>query len=502
MALRRCSIESCGNPADRSIGSCMICAKHLCGDHLRAADAHTCPSVDRDPEAYYAALGAANKHHLEALLRKINVKALQSAASRARQDIPCRIPAFADHINDPATRTAVVSSQCGGQNCHVDIEFADGVIWIARIRLEHPLLPPPGVQARIFMSEVATFEFLARTRVPAPRVYGYELEAPGNFVGTSYILMEKLAGKPLDWNSANAEQRARVMEQLADVYLELERHPIPLAGSLFPLSSGVAELGGPRVQVGIFAQAPCFETPEQDGGLGPFETLEAAYTALIRQQLQAIANHEISRLPVDNYLSFLWQLNALSELVAESASRTGPFYLKHFDDKGDHILIDDDYNITGLIDWEFASAEAKELAFSSPCMMWSVDEFFDGDNSLSEDEVRFAAIFEQRGRRDLGEMVRGGRRWQRYLLFLGGIPRDMAEFEALFQALRKSFVVGEEESAAISSYADWKAGALTGFAKGDAQLQALMQDERGGLGGGKAERRKATKPINGPTMLP
>jgi len=154
------------------------------------------------------------------------------------------------------------------RNCHVDIEFADGVIWIARICLDDPPLRPPGIQARIFLSEVATLEFLARTRVPVPRVYGYELESPGNPVGTSYILMEKLAGKPLDWNRANAEKRARVMEQLADVYLELEKQPIMLTGSLFPLS-GVTELG--QVQVGSFAQAPCFETPEQ--GLGPLRRL-------------------------------------------------------------------------------------------------------------------------------------------------------------------------------------------------------------------------------------
>ena len=28
------------------------------------------------------------------------------------------------------------AEQCGGQNCHVDVEFADGVTWLARIRLE------------------------------------------------------------------------------------------------------------------------------------------------------------------------------------------------------------------------------------------------------------------------------------------------------------------------------------------------------------------------------
>lgn len=398
---------------------------------------------------------------------KINVKALQLAASRARENIPCWIPAFDNHV-DPVARLDLVSSRCGGQNCHMDIEFADGVTWIARIRLDDPLLPPPDIQAHIFSSEVATLKFLVRTRVPAPCVYGYELGSPGNAVGTSYILMEKLAGKPLDWNRANAEQRAWVMEQLADVYLELEKHPIPLMGSPCQLSE-VAEFD--RVQIGSFAQVPCFETPEQ--GLGPFETLETAYTAIIRQQIRTLANHEVNSLPVDNYLAFLWRLNALKELTAGSASREGPFYLKHYDDKGDHIMIDEEYNITGLIDWEFASAEAKELAFSAPCMMWPVGKFYDGDNSLAEDEVRFATIFEQRGRQDLGEMVRGGRRWQRYVFFLGGgIPRHMAEFEPLFQGLRKSFM--GEDMAVILSYADWKVSVLDGLAKGDDQIQALI----------------------------
>lgn len=80
MALRRCSIPACRNPADRYIGSCMMCAKHLCSYHLQSV-AHTCPSYvcrrmteesldhrtkpktnpppripqARDPEAYYPA---------------------------------------------------------------------------------------------------------------------------------------------------------------------------------------------------------------------------------------------------------------------------------------------------------------------------------------------------------------------------------------------------------------------------------------------------------------
>ena len=58
------------------------------------------------------------------------------------------------------------------------------------------------------------------------------------------------------------------------------------------------------------------------------------------------------------------------------------------------------------------------------------------------------------------------------------MPRDLAEFKPLFQGLRRSFLAGGDDKATISSYEEWKQGALAGFAKGDGQLQALMRDEK------------------------
>jgi hypothetical protein len=438
---------------------------------------------DTDPVTYLARLDVAKRRHLEALLSKVNAEALASIATRARNGMLCRIPALAAERR-PAARAAMAAAQCGGQNCHVDVEFADGVVWLARLRLDGPLPPPPpAVQARIFLSEVATLEFLARTRVPAPRVHAYALAAAaGNAVGVSYMLLDKLRGRPLDWAGASAAQRAAVLEQLADVYLELERHPLPLTGSL--VAPGVARAAGGAApsnaepRVGAFAQPACFETA--DKALGPFGTLDAAYTAIIQQQLHTLASNEVSGRRVDNYLTLLWRLAVRPDLVARSASRRGPFYLRHFDDKGDHILVDNEFNITGIIDWEFASAEAKELAFSSPCMMWPVGDFYDGSNALAADEQRFAAIFDKRGRADMGNIVRGGRRWQRYLFFLGGgLPSDLAELRSLFDGLRRSFAGPEEEDkGAVVPYETWRQDAMAKFAKKYVALQTLARDER------------------------
>ncbi len=226
---------------------------------------------DDNPKAYYAAYDAAKRSHLTNLLARINVTALEQAASRARNRIPCSIPALSKHL-EPSTRADLVSRQCGGQNCHLDVEFADGATWLARVRLNDPLLPPPAVQSHIFLSEVAALQFLETTGVSAPRVYAYELGSPDNAVGISYVLMEKLGGKQLDWSGAVTEQRTRVMEQLADVYLELEKHPIPLKGSLIPASG--RPVTDELINVGGFAQTPCFISP--DHALGPFQALEAA----------------------------------------------------------------------------------------------------------------------------------------------------------------------------------------------------------------------------------
>lgn len=466
----------------------MICAQHLCFQHLKPTY-HPCPprvsaalaeiqfsKLYRSrlilktqlsaSEDYFAQYAVAKQQYLQRLLDKVNVEGLKHTASLIRNGVPCRIPAL--ECNDgPASRQDAVLRQMGGQNCHVDVDFDDGVTWIARIRLEDPLLPPPGVQSHVFLSEIATLKFLAKTSVPTPKVYHYQLKGSENIVGTSYALMKKIPGKPLDWNEASEEQRRKVMDQLADIYLELERHPLPMTGSLVPADR---DCNQPRVAG--FAQKPCFKTPEEP--LGPFSTLREAYTAILDQQLRTIDNHEISSLPIDNCLAFMWQLSAIDTLVDSSMSNKGPFYLKHQDDKGDHILVDDNHNITGIIDWEFASAEAKELAFSSPCMMWPVEEFYQGHNHLSKDEMFFAAIFASRGRNDLSEMVMQGRRWQRFLFFLGSIPHDKDEFEALFQGLRRAFVcLGEPE---VCTYTAWKEMALKTYS-GDVRLESILRDE-------------------------
>ncbi len=93
----------------------------------------------------------------------------------------------------------------------------------------------------ILRSEAATMGYLQRhTRIPTPKMFGWACESdPDNALGVGYILMEKLDGKALDWQAATPAQKEKIMQQLVDIFLEVEKHPFEAMGSLVS-SSGDA----------------------------------------------------------------------------------------------------------------------------------------------------------------------------------------------------------------------------------------------------------------------
>ncbi|QSS50860.1 hypothetical protein I7I53_06026 [Histoplasma capsulatum var. duboisii H88] len=99
----------------------------------------------------------------------------------------------------------------GNQNCHAEITFDDNVKWIARFRLARTSSPPREVRDWILRSEAATTIYLQQhTCIPTPAIFDWACESdPGNPLGVDYILMEKLDGKPLDWQGgySSAERK-------------------------------------------------------------------------------------------------------------------------------------------------------------------------------------------------------------------------------------------------------------------------------------------------------
>ncbi|KAJ2906478.1 hypothetical protein MKZ38_001459 [Zalerion maritima] len=316
---------------------------------------------------------------ISALIDSINDDALRERAETLRHGMKCT-------VSLPVANQAYLNMDIvGGRNYHGLIVFEDGKAWLARFRLPNHNAPP--VEERNFdrCSEFATYRFLAEAGVPVPRVYDCaDDEDPSNTVGAGYILVEKLEGRPLAWHEVDQAQREKVMYQLAAIYAQLEKHPLGALGRLQPssLSTGQPEVG------------PAFFDYNSSGRLvpfGPFDNMDDYYKALIQHKIGLIKTGEIAPFaPLDQYLVYRSLLDCLPR------DEQGPFFLRHIDSRDVNFLVDLDYNITGIIDWELAIVTAKGAAFQSPLLMYNLGELYhEGLSTPSENEKRFAKILQE-----------------------------------------------------------------------------------------------------------
>jgi hypothetical protein len=221
------------------------------------------------------------------------------------------------------------------------------------------------------------------------------------------------------------------------VFLKIEKHPFDRIGSLVPSKSE-----GAAFEVQGIAQSTLDMAELSGRALGPFEYSTVAARTVIESYLGMIANREIGTDYLDDILlAHRFRLDIIDGICKESQPRE-KFCLKHPDDKGDHILVDESFNIVGIIDWEWTRTVSKEEAFSSPCIMWPVGGFYEGSNELSGEEVWFVEIFRERGRNDLADCVMQSRKIQRFYFAFGpdsGAHGDRKTFMDSFAGLRGVF---------------------------------------------------------------
>ncbi|KAJ6050201.1 uncharacterized protein N7446_005561 [Penicillium canescens] len=410
-----------------------------------------------DEKNYDPAAVRAEQEEVAKLLAKINVAALTSRASYLRNGIGCSILQKLQY--DPSTRNSVM----GGMNYHVEISFEDGISWLARIRRFNVTSPPLKLQEFIMRSEVATLEFLRETKIPAPKVFDFCLDE-ANPVGVRYILMEKMPGKSLSWSDATKEQRMKVIDQLADIYVELQAHPFAMMGSLDKIGS--------KFVIGPFARESLADFGKSGlEMLGPFSSLEEYYSAHIELILDLIVRQEAyANRPVDAFLIHLYLQENILAILPDASLDDGKFYLKHADEKGDQILVDDQFRITGIIDWEWAHTGPKSAVFNSPIVLLPLAEFYEGGNCLGGEELAFSHLLETKGHPDLGDIVKKGRLLHRLQFCCGYDLPDWNGYKDIFMGLVRA--LRNDGDSNILDYETWKAEAMERY-RSDHRLKGL-----------------------------
>lgn len=321
-----------------------------------------------DDEAWLAA----QTRELTALQNKTNHEALLRRASALSGGKSCHLD-----DEDPLGRSLM-----GSMHVHRQVLFDDGSVWLARILRENYTSFSNKLSNDILLSECATLTWLERVDIPTPKLHGYGLrDDPANDVGVAYMLIERLPGQPFDAHAASQQQKDKVLGQWAEVLCALGGHTFSSLGSLQFMSDGT-------VDVGPVASDRTGTLPP----MGPFNRARDLYSSWARSYRDLVAEKQLfPNFSTEAYLMF----SHIAKKVEDGAwldqwnhLDTGPFFLKHVDDKGDHILLDDDYNITGIIDWTFARVVPAYEAFGPSLITADNNALFDGEVGLSrEDEV-------------------------------------------------------------------------------------------------------------------
>jgi hypothetical protein len=309
------------------------------------------------------------------------------------------------------------ASLVGGMHVHLPIRFSDGTIWLARILRHNFTSFSDELSNEILISECATLKWLEKVEeIPSPRLHAYGLRGDaGNEVGVAFMLVDMLPGEPFNKVTATEAQRQKVYTGLGTILTALSRYPFHCIGSLILENDGSSQIGpvtGDRT--GTLSR------------LGPFSNATDYYVALADEYLRLIADRQLfADYPSDAYLMF----KHLRELASkgqcngfEEALDTGPFFLKHMDDKGDHILVDGDFNITGVIDWSFARLVPAYEAFGPSLVTADMDALFSGQTGLSHDDQLLASATEAIG----SPIARFARFTDRVRRFTFGIGMGMA----------------------------------------------------------------------------
>ncbi|KAK3312426.1 hypothetical protein B0H66DRAFT_644633 [Apodospora peruviana] len=227
-------------------------------------------------------------------------------------------------------------SLTGCANYHARIRFDDAGIqtWLLRVPrvTGFAVSFPVPLAEYLIRSEYATLILLETPAVPAPRAFSFGIPSQGadHGVGVCFLLMEELPGKPWDGRG----DPAKIWSGLAGIYAELGKHPFSKAGSL-----SVERIDDPPLVSAVAS--------DRFVCLDPYDPFDSAATYYAR-----LGRALYPQFPANAYLVYLFLRDGASATILfDDSSDNNEFFLRHVDDKGDHLLVDGDCNITGIIDW-------------------------------------------------------------------------------------------------------------------------------------------------------
>ncbi|KAJ2077742.1 hypothetical protein H4R24_004947 [Coemansia sp. RSA 988] len=220
-------------------------------------------------------------------------------------------------------------------------------------------IPKHDVPQGVLESEILSVAYVAEnTSIPVTRVLAYDFST-ANPIGVPYVIMHRMPGEPLadHWVHLGARQKRRVLDQIAEIVVQLSRLSFPAIGSLTIANDSLAI--GPLLHArqceNGYMQLDSFSTDSDERGshrYGPFTSTHAYYHAMIQASLDAL--QVLEGYPVGESSLSQIELETYASLVNQFVINDGCFVLMPESLDFHHFLINPQTcNITAVVDWTF-----------------------------------------------------------------------------------------------------------------------------------------------------
>jgi len=238
--------------------------------------------------------------------------------------------------------------------------------WVVRFPLLG-MFPIESIRRKL-KSEVATIPFLQeKTNVRVARVIGHGL---GDEVEVPFIITEAVRGLPLNWVlAAHGEKpgvKERLMLSIAEQYLELLSHPFDHIGSLTLSETGSWSVSDGPIGLDMFdisrdgveiRYSRPFSTSSEY-----FDTQIKLHERYLDEQSNAVFDRHDAR---QKFLTTRLFPSILERFI-NPRTADGPFFLTHPDLHQTNVMINPQFEVAAILDWEFSCTMPLEVACSPP----------------------------------------------------------------------------------------------------------------------------------------
>ncbi|KID95212.1 phosphotransferase enzyme family protein, partial [Metarhizium majus ARSEF 297] len=295
----------------------------------------------------------------------------------------------------------IVDQRNGSFNiCFFVIFDVENVTWILRIPI-HPVVN--NAWAKV-VSEVRTLKYIkTNTTIPCPRIYAYGKDTSlVKDMSTPFMLMEFIRGQQLHTRTflnAAESQRQNLYADLIDIFAQLRKLEFSVAGSLMPDPDNPDDesesILGPLLSMAFNEFERKSQKPMSTSGVrsvGQFVNFH--YRTLV----------ETFRLPAENLgrRQARMEIFALESVLEEIhrhinlENSNNAFILAHPDLRCGNIIVDGDFHILGVVDWEFAGTIPHQFFLPPPWIIGNDPDTLFITTGIPRDQVlhEFGAVLQ------------------------------------------------------------------------------------------------------------